>query len=88
MQPLLDYTFAPVLSLNGDTEGRTGCLPIGPFGPGVKYCVYHMLRLQSVFLNLKPAYCSAYTIFHRGWLMSVQVTTRLLIFYRKPELKN
>lgn len=85
LQPLLESWFAPVLPLNGDTDGRPGCVPIGPFGPGVKYL---MLRLQSVFLNLKPAYCSAYTIFHRGWLMSVQVTTRLLIFDWKPELKT
>lgn len=88
LQPLLESWFAPVLPLNGDTNGRLGCVPIGPFGPGVKYCVYLMLRFQSVFLNLKSAYCSAYTIFHRRWLMSVQVTTQLLIFNWKPELKT
>lgn len=71
----------PVSSLNCDTEDRPGYpLSIGSFGPGVKRCVHHMLG-QSVFSTFEPTYCSEYTIFHRGWLMSAQVTTQLLIFH-------
>lgn len=58
-----------------------------PLWPRVKRCVHHMLG-QSVFSTFKPTYCSEYTIFHRGWLMSAQVTTQLLIFHWKQDLKT
>lgn len=77
----------PTSSLNCDTEDRTGYRSIGRFGPGVERCVHYMLG-QSVFSTFKPMYCSEYTIFHRGWLMSAQVTTRLLIFHWKQDLKT